>query len=117
MNYSQSKRAIFTMTVLSLALIEANRAVGFDGNYAGAGTAMLGASDAKALAAGEELALDVLGTSTLEAGGAIVAGALVEVGANGKFVTKAAGIAVARALSATTATGELFEALLLPANT
>jgi hypothetical protein len=48
----------------------------------------------------------------LTAGGAITAGSDVEVGAGGKFVTKATGVAVAKALSGAGADGDKFIAYL-----
>ena len=114
--YSNAKRPIFTLTILAAATVLACRAIGADGHYAGAGLHMSGVADVDAEAT-DELAIDVLGTSTLEAGAAIAADALVEVGANGKFVTKVGGKAVARAIGAAAGDGSKFEALLLPAST
>ena len=112
--YSQSKRPILTLTIIAMAIIETHRAIGLDGNYAATGEHMVGVSDTTSFV-DDELAVDVLGTSTCEAGAAIAADALIQVGADGKFITKAAGKVVGRALSAATADGSKFEALLLPA--
>lgn len=112
--FSQSKRPILTLTLIALAVVEAHRAIASDGDYAAAGEHMIGVSDVNSFV-DDELAVDVLGTSICEAGAAIAADALIQVGANGKFITKAAGKAVGRALSAATADGSKFEALLLPA--
>jgi len=115
--YSQSKRPILCLTVVAIAMVEVNRAVGFNGDYAAAGGYMAGVSDTSVGELADELAIDVLGTSILEANGAIAVGDLVEVAADGKFITKAAGKAVARAITAAPAAGAVFEALLLPATT
>ncbi|KGJ92130.1 DUF2190 family protein [Colwellia psychrerythraea] len=113
--YSQSKRPILTLTIIAAAIVEAHRAIALDGTYAATGEHMHGVSDTNSFV-DDELAVDVLGTTTCEAGAAIVKGALIEVGANGKFITKAAGKVVGRALSAAAADGSKFEALLLPSN-
>lgn len=113
--YSQSKRPILTLTLIATAIVEAYRAIASDGDYAATGEHMIGVSDTNSFV-DDELAVDVLGTTTCEAGAAIAADALIEVGVDGKFITKAAGKVVGRALSAAAADGSQFEALLLPAN-
>lgn len=66
-------------------------------------------------AAGERIPTTVLGTSIAIAGAAISVGALVEVGATvTKVVTKSAGVAIGRALSAAAADGDQIEVLILP---
>ena len=112
--YSQSKRPILTLTLIAMAVVDAHRAIAADGDYAATGEHMIGVSDTNSFV-DDELAVDVLGTTTCEAGAAIVADALVQVGTNGKFITKAAGKVVGRALNAATADGSKFEILLLPA--
>lgn len=57
---------------------------------------------------------DVLGTAEVIAGGAIAANAYVQVGANGKAITLASGIAVGIALQAAAGDGSRFEIYLLP---
>ena len=67
--------------------------------------------------AGEQTAIDVLGTVPCEAGAAVAVGALLEVGASGKLITRTSGKVVGRALSAASGDGSIFTALLIPANT
>lgn len=68
----------------------------------------------QAAAIGERVPVTVLGTTLAIAGGAISAGALVEVGATvTQVVTKSAGIAIGRALTAA-ATGDQVEILIIP---
>jgi len=54
----------------------------------------------------------LMGTALVEAGGAIAAGAEVEVGVNGTAVAKVTGVAVGIALNAATAAGDMIEVLL-----
>src|SRR5690606_6879475 len=63
---------------------------------------------------GDLFAADALGTTVVEAAGAIAAGGAIEVGADGKAVAKSAGVTVARALQPATAAGDLIEVLLIP---
>jgi len=114
--HSLIKRNVFTMTVVAAAQVEACRAVTATGNLPVVGGAMLGVSDFSAQV-GDELNLDVLGTSILECSAAVDVDDLIQVStADGRFAQKAAGKTVARALTSTTAAGQKFEALLLPAN-
>jgi len=65
-------------------------------------------------AIGDVIKTNILGTARMVAGAAIAKGALVEVGANGRGVTKNAGITVARALEAAVGAGSVIEVLQLP---
>lgn len=65
-------------------------------------------------AIGEVIPVVVLGTAPVIVAAAITKGAKIEVAAAGQATTLAAGIAVARALEAATAAGQIIEALLLP---
>jgi hypothetical protein len=64
--------------------------------------------------ASELVPYDVLGTTVVVAGAAIAAEQLVEVGADGRAVPHAAGVAVARAKQDATANGDRIEVFLLP---
>lgn len=110
-----AKNPILCLTATVLAATARGTAVAFDGSTASAGAAMLGVADTKAYA-NETLNVDVLGTSSLVAGAAIAQGALVQVGSNGKFITKASGKTVARALTAAAGDGSDFVALLIPSD-
>lgn len=84
----------------------------------GDGKAVLVAAGEKALGAsmndpGENEVLEVAnGIVIVEAGGAIVAGALVEAAADGKAVTQAAGVLAGVAMTAASASGELISIML-----
>ncbi|MEP7043339.1 MAG: capsid cement protein [Dokdonella sp.] len=64
-------------------------------------------------AIGDLVTVDCLGTAIVVAGGAIAKGAYVEVGANGKAVTHAAGKIVGQALEAAAADGDRIELYLI----
>ncbi|GAB3021684.1 capsid cement protein [Bowmanella dokdonensis] len=112
----KQKYPILTLTVIAGADLEGCRAVTRVGAYAAAGASMHGVSATNAYT-GDELAVDVMGTTICEAGGVIAADALLEVGTNGKFITRNTGKVVGRALEAAAGDGSAFEALLLPAHT
>jgi hypothetical protein len=64
---------------------------------------------------GERVPVDALGTAIAVAGAAIAAGALVEVHTTvSQVVTKSAGVAIGRALTAAAAAGDQIEVLLIP---
>jgi hypothetical protein len=66
-------------------------------------------------ASGDRIPVTVLGTSLAVAGAAITAGALVEIGSTvTQVVTKSAGVAVGRALTAATQAGDIIEVYILP---
>ena len=68
-----------------------------------------------AAASGDLYPATVLGTSLAVAGAAITAGALVEVGSTvTQVVTKSAGVAIGRALSAASQAGDIIEVLIIP---
>lgn len=108
-----TKIPLLTLSIAAAAAISENQAVGYDGNVATAAGAMKGLAISDA-AIGDQLGVDVLGTSIGIAGGAVADEAELEVGAGGKLVTKAAGKVVARALQAAAADGDLIEIMLLP---
>lgn len=115
LTYSNSKIAVLTLSVVAAANLEANRAVGQNGNYASQGDHCLGMTDS-AGAIGENTAVDVLGTSYATSGAAITVDQLLQVGTDGKLIPKASGKAVARAMSAASGADETIDILLLPAN-
>lgn len=84
-----------------VAAVAAGNAVGFAQNTVAAASTRFNAT--------------VLGTSIAIAGAAIAAGALVEVHTTvTQVVTKAAGIAIGRALTAAGAAGDQIEVLIIP---
>ena len=106
--------SILTLTVAAAGAIAENRFVTQAGAYPAAAAKGFGVSRAAAAAAGELLAVDVHGTAVVEAGGAFVKDAALELDATGRVVTKAAGVAVARAMEASAAAGAFVEVLLTP---
>lgn len=107
--------SILALTVVATSAITAERFVGHDGAPAGAGENTLGVARMGATAAGDATTVDVVGTTIVEAGAAIAAGAAIESDANGKAVTKDSGIAVARMApgAVATAAGDRIEVLLI----
>jgi hypothetical protein len=108
------KISIFSLAIVASAAIEAERFVGADGAYATAAGTSVGVSTTKAAAVGERFNADVLGTTIVTAGGVIAKNAYLQVGANGKAVTRTAGVSVAQALQAAAADGDRIEVLLIP---
>ena len=106
--------AIITLTVVATAAVATNRFVTSLGAYPAAAAKGLGVARTGG-AVGELLAIDILGTSIAEAGGAFAKDAALELDATGRVVVKAAGVAVARALEASAAAGAFVEVLLTPA--
>lgn len=106
--------SLLSLTIAAAGVVATNRFVTPAGAQAGAGANTLGVSRYAAAAAGEKIAVDVLGTAVVEAGAAIAANATVGVDANGRAVTYAAGAKVALALQAAGAAGEFIEVLLIP---
>lgn len=116
-NYLNKARvSILTMGVRAAVALAEHRAVGNDGNYASAGAHMIGVTF-NPVSAGDQAALDVLGSVPCEAGAVIAADALLEVGSSGKLITRTSGKVVGRALTAASGDGAIFTALLIPANT
>lgn len=107
---------ILTLSIVAAGAIAARRFVGFDKTQiAVAGRAAMGVADFAATVAGKQVAVDVLGTSTVETGGVYADGALIKADAQGRAVDQAgAGAVLGRALEASTAAGQFREVLLLP---
>lgn len=104
---------IFTRTLKAVAVIVAERFVSPTGAVATAAGNTGGVARSNAQI-GEAMPVDVLGSAIVVAGGAIADGAEIEVGADGKAVTKAAGKTVARAMQAAAGDGSRIEVLLIP---
>ncbi|MEQ8396428.1 capsid cement protein [Thalassobaculum sp.] len=104
---------VYTRSIAAIAALTAHRFVSMAGGVAPAGGMALGVGR-MTVASGDMQSVDVIGTSPVEAAGAIVSGGLVEVGADGKGVAYAGGIPVAVALEAAAADGDFFEAFMLP---
>lgn len=105
--------SVLTLTATASGAVGADRFVTPAGAQAGAGVNTLGVSRTNA-ASGEKMPVDVMGTTILEAGAAVAAGAAIESDASGRAITRTAGVTAARALEAATAAGQFIEVLLIP---
>lgn len=107
------KITILSLTARSTGAILKKRAVTYAGAQAGAGVTILGIADFGATAAGQDVTVDVIGTSIATSGAAFAVGTALETDASGRLITRSAGVTVARALEAATAADQLIEVLLL----
>ena len=111
MNY-----AIVTLTGPATAALSANRFVTTAGAVPAAAANAVGVTRT-AGAIGDLVPVDVLGTTIVEAGAAIAAGAAVETDAQGRAVLLASGAKLGRlapSQPAATAAGQLVEIVLIP---
>lgn len=98
------------------AAVEANRFVTFAGGVAAAGGTAAGPAYVKG-AANDYVAVTVLGVAVAEAGAAISAGAELQVGADGKVITRTTGKTVAWAMEDAAADGDELSVFLVPNHT
>lgn len=96
---STQKKPLLTLTRSATTTITQYLAVTLAGAIAAAGTEAAGFATTNAVS-GDDFAVDVLGTTTAVAGGAITAGAALEVGTGGKLVVQDEGARVGYALFA-----------------
>lgn len=101
------------LSVIATAALTQFRAVTVAGAQAGAAANSLGFAQ-QGGAIGDAVPVVVLGTAIAEAGAAIAVGALIELDASGRAITRSAGAIVGRALTAAAAAGDQIEALLIP---
>jgi len=107
--------AILDIGLTSAAALSQYQPVQATGAAATAAGNAVGFCQTTVAASGTRFPAIVLGTSIAIAGAAITAGALVEVHTTvTQVVTKAAGIAIGRALTAATQAGDQIEVLLIP---
>jgi hypothetical protein len=105
---------ILTLTQLLTATVAANRFTTVAGIQTGADLNALGVSRVGGIAT-EKIPLDVLGTTVIEAGAAVAAGATLKSDATGRGITwVTSGARLAIALEAAGGAGELIEAVLIP---
>lgn len=109
---SNQKLSIFALTRVAAAAISAHQQVGFDGGVATAGGPALGTAQTAA-SIGSDFSVDVLGTQTGIASGAITDGMELEVGAAGALVQHTTGTIRGVALE-DASDGEVFEFLAIP---
>lgn len=105
--------SLLTLSIVAAAALTANRFVTAAGAVPAANANAVGATRTGA-SAGDLVPVDVLGTTMVEAGAAISAGAALASTSDGRAATYASGVAVARALTAASAAGQLVEVLLIP---
>ncbi len=111
---SYQSTPILTLTVALTGTVAAHRFVTAAGAQAGADANTLGVARSAGVS-GDKIPVDVLGTSIVEAGAAVAAGATLESDASGRGVTWAtSGGKVGIALQAAAGAGEMIEVLLLP---
>lgn len=106
------KISLLAVSVTAATALLPERFVTAAGTYATAGGHADGATAIPAVK-GALVAVDVLGTTVVTAGGAIAQHAYVQVGSDGKAVTRTTGVAVGRALQAASADGDRIEVLLI----
>lgn len=104
---------VLTLSVVAAAALVQHRAVTGAGTVPAAGGRCLGVADFPA-AVGERVSVGAMGTVVAESGAAFANEAALELDAAGRFITRAAGVTVARALGAATAVGQRVEVLLIP---
>jgi hypothetical protein len=104
---------LLTLSVVATAALTQNRAVTGAGAVPAAGARCLGFADVSA-AIGDRISVGAMGTTIAEAGAAIAVDAALELDASGRVITRSTGVAVARALGAATAAGQMVEILLIP---
>lgn len=104
---------VLTLSVVATAALTQYRAVTAAGAIPAAGARCLGVSDFNG-AIGERVSVGAMGIVPAETGAAVAVGAALELDASGRMVTKASGVTVAHALTASTGVGQVIEALLIP---
>lgn len=111
---SRQSIPLLTLTVALSGTVAVHRFVTAAGAQAGANANTLGVAQLAGVAS-DKVAVDVIGTTLVEAGAAITAGATLETDADGKAITwDTAGGKVGIALEAATGAGQIIEVLLLP---
>lgn len=111
---SKQSIPLLTLTRPLSGTVAANRFVTPAGAQAGADANALGVTRVAGVS-GDNAPLDVLGTTIIEAGAAIAAGATLKSDATGRGITwVTSGARLAVALEAAGAAGEFIEALLIP---
>jgi hypothetical protein len=101
------------LSVVVTAAATQFRAVGHTGGAPAAAANCLGFAQ-QAGAIGDAVPVVALGTAIAEAGAAIAAGALIELDASQRAITRSAGAIVGRALTAAGAAGDQVEVMLIP---
>jgi len=109
--------ALLTLTVAAAAALSQRRFVTTGGAVPSAGAACVGVTRTSAAAAGDLVPVDVMGTTIVETGAAIAAGAAIECDSSGRAITRASGVTLARMApgqAAATGAGQFVEVVLIP---
>jgi len=106
--------SLLSISVLLAGAVTANRFVNVAGQQAGAGDNVYGVAQADGIT-DDVLAVDMIGTSVVETGAAISAGALVESDASGRAITRTTGAILGRLAPSevVAAAGEFVEIILI----
>ena len=105
---------ILTLPLIAAAALSANRFTTFAGAVPGAGAKAAGVTQ-YAAATGDAVAGNVLGTTKVEAGGAIAVGGPIKSDASGKAIAQGGtGEILGYAIEAASADGKIIEMLLTP---
>lgn len=105
--------AVLTLTIAATGTIAASRLVTPAGAQAGADANAIGVARVAAVS-GDKIPVDVLGTTVVEAGAAVAAGATIKSDASGRAITwVTSGARVGIALEAASGAGAMFEVLLV----
>ena len=111
-----TENAVLKLTIKLAQDTEANRFVQFNGATAAAAGVAAGPTYMKGKL-NERVAVTVLGAAPAVAGGAIAEGAELQVGNDGKVITRAAGKTVGWALEAAAADGDALSIFIVPNHT
>lgn len=106
----QSEKILLATTVLAVAALSRMRLVNFAGGTCGAGARPLGVANA-AYDSGEQAGVNTHGELLVEAGAAVAVGDEVQSDAQGRAITKAAGIGWGVARDAAAAAGDYIRVL------
>lgn len=102
---------VLVIPVKAAAALTARRFCTLQGAVPAAAAGNVGIAQMDA-ASGDVIPVTVLGADHVDAGAAVAAGALIETDNQGRAITRAAGIALGRALEAAGAAGDRIEVLL-----
>ena len=98
---------IWQASLIATGAISKGQAVGYDGDVAGAGEAIMGIA-LDDVAIGERIPINRMGLAAAVAGAVIAgAGVALQVGTTGRLITLAGGIAVARSSAAAAADDDI----------
>ena len=111
---AQGSVEIFSHMVIITAAAINGRALTATGALPAVSTRCLGFAKFDQPTIGQRVNVAVLGSTIAEAGAAIAVGALLELDALGRVITKATGVTVGSALTAAVNVGDKIEIVLIP---